>query len=160
MGAWGYGPFDNDEALDFLGEASGSGPLERRGLIANALIAVLAPAAAPQPQTAPEQTRRRWGRRSRPSAGHEDPVTLEVGVAVAAAALVAARLGAPTDPAAREWLDQNPFEADGELRTLAAKAIARAFLQTDDNDWYAAWDEAGHLDDVRAALRPYLAVLG
>lgn len=66
---------------------------------------------------------------------------------------------APADSRTRQWLAQNPFEADPELKALAAAAIRRALQPTDDNDWYAAWDEAGHLDDVQATLQPCAAVL-
>lgn len=131
MGAWDLGPFDNDCALDFVGELE-EGSAER---VAGGLAQALA----------------------RVADGHiESPRGNE---AVAAAVLVAGRLGATLDsPSATELLDSHPFEADGELRRLAVDALDR-LASPENNEWYELWDDAGSMDGVLERLRPYRRTL-
>lgn len=133
MGAWGHGPFDNDAALDFLGECDGTG--DPAGAVRAAMEAVTG------------------------AEGYLDGSV--VSDAVAAAVLVAVRAGAPRpeDVNATEWLDANPFDADPSLVALGRAVLARAFEERD-NEWWELWDDAGAVADVRAALAPYAAVLG
>ena len=137
MGAWGSGPFDNDDAADFAGDLS---DLTDSGLIVALLAdALLAVTAADGYIEAPEMTR-----------------------AIAAAAVVAlfAQPGLPTPPCIdRSWLDSAGVSPSEMLRNQAAHVLARAF-EPQDNEWNDLWAEAGLVDEVRAGLAPYQAALG
>ncbi|MGI8332180.1 DUF4259 domain-containing protein [Actinomadura scrupuli] len=129
MGAWDYGPFDNDGAMDLFGELVTGSAADRERRLVSAMQEVV---------------------------GSDEYVeNPEVQAAVAAAALIAVCLeeSLPLPSYREEWLAQ-PLEITPELRELAARTFARAFSATD-NEWYDLWDEAGALDKVEAILEPY-----
>lgn len=134
MGAWGAGPFDNDDALDLLGDLAEAGDAE----IVDGLRDAIAQTGEP---------------------GYlEAPAVCE---AVAAACLVAGRLPGgprPLSEEAADFLDDHPFAVDESLRADAERAIGRAF-QRPDNEWYELWEDADALDEVEAALAPYREAL-
>jgi hypothetical protein len=133
MGSWGPGPFDNDDALDFVGDLREATPADIRHRFLSVLDVV------------------------RTDSGLELP---EVNVALAAAGLVAIRNGAPEpdETAVTEWLRHAPMNADPELCRMALKAVDRAF-DPEVNEWFELWDEAGSLDLVTAAFAPYRVAL-
>jgi hypothetical protein len=133
MGSWGPGPFDNDDALDFVGNLREATPADIRHRFLSVLDVV------------------------RTDQGLE---AAEVNVAMAAAGLVAVRNGAPPpeEAAIGEWLEHAPMNADGELCRLALKAVDRAF-EPADNEWYDLWAEADSLDMVQTAFAPYREAL-
>ncbi|WP_283133165.1 DUF4259 domain-containing protein [Rhizohabitans arisaemae] len=126
MGAWGYGPFDNDGALDGLGNLNGSTDLERD------MSAVMEAALKDDYVEGPEMSE-----------------------AIAVACLIAAQyLPAEENPNAAKWLADNPFEVTDDLRDLAHSTFERA-LDPQDNELYDLWEEGGSLDEWRAELAPY-----
>jgi hypothetical protein len=134
MGAWGMGPFENDAALDFLGElADGSSDAVADGLRA-AMTGV-----------ADEEGYLRGP---------------EVDAAVAAACMIAARLNssAPIGRIGHAYSDRLIFTVDEPFRELAARVFARAFDSTS-NEWHDLWAEAGALAEVEAALAPFRAAV-
>ena len=137
MGAWGTGPFQNDEALDYLAAVEESGGAGRLGALERPLEHVVHSGAYLE---APEVTE-----------------------AVAAAAVVgavlnpAAALGEPYLP---DWVVQVPPDRlDNELVELARRALRRA-LQPQDNEAHELWTEAGAADEWQVDLRRVLAWLG
>ncbi|MFG3343133.1 DUF4259 domain-containing protein [Glycomyces sp. NPDC048151] len=129
MGAWGHGPFENDAALDFVGDLADAGPGEVRAGLLAAMRAV-----------------------ADSSDYLEDP---ETDAALAAAVLVACRLGAdPGSASAADLLASCPFEADGELRLAALRVLDR-LADPRDNEWHDLWTDAGSLDKVLELLAPY-----
>jgi hypothetical protein len=130
------GPFENDDALDFLDELEEAEPADRPGKVLRALRRVV---------------------------GTDDYIDAPVmAEAVAAAAVVAAS----EDPEAvvgerylPVWLDSDPLEVDEELEDLAAQALHRA-LRPDENEWWELWEEADATDDVTEAVSRYLDVFG
>lgn len=133
MGAWGYGPFENDAALDCVADLVGAGP----GAVRSGLLAAM--------------------REVTESAEYiENP---ESDAAVAAAVLIAARLGAdPASESAVQLLASHPFEADGELRLEALRVFDR-ITDPRDNEWHYLWTDAGALDKVLELLAPYREAL-
>lgn len=121
MGAWGVGPFDNDDALDLLYLLEED---PRRVLIDRFDAAV----------------RRR----------SDELISVdEAGVIVAAAALVGARVTGERagEATADEWLDANPgFEVDSELRDLTLAALRHVAAASelrdlmDEEDLVESWD--------------------
>lgn len=136
MGAIGAGPFENDDALDFLDELEESEQEVRRRKVETALARVV-----------------------RASGYIEAPTMSE---AVAAAAVVAACddfeavIGERNVP---RWLDEDPIEVDERLEELATEALHRA-LRHDDNEWWELWDEANATDEVTEVVSRYLDSLG
>ncbi|MFD4368388.1 DUF4259 domain-containing protein [Rhodococcus sp. NPDC058521] len=129
MGAWDLGPFDNDGAMNALGEIEKAGP---QG-ISEALVAAMDAVVANETYIETDCAQ----------------------AAVAAAALVALRAGAEADdPSASTFLDSNPFEATRELKDHASKTFERIAVK-DDNGWFALWDEAGCVGAVVEGLGPY-----
>jgi hypothetical protein len=130
MAAWGTGPFENDDAVDFLGDLRDGNLVEIDERLTEVFQIVLE------------------------VDDHVD--AREMSVAVAAAALVAIWSGAPepSNRGVRELLASIPFGADDEQRTRASQVLARA-ADPRDNGWYEAWAEAGSIDDVTSALAPY-----
>ncbi|KAB7739801.1 DUF4259 domain-containing protein [Nostocoides sp. F2B08] len=133
MGAWGTGPFQNDEALDFVAAVEEAGRSGRLGALGRPLEHVV-----------------RSG---------DYLIAPDVTEAVAAAGVVGAVLN-PTEsagePGLPEWAAQVPPERlDNELVELARRALRRA-LQPHDNEAYELWAEAGAdaqwQDDVRRVL--------
>lgn len=129
MGAWGYGPFENDAALDCVGDLADAGPSGMRGGLFAAMRAVT------------------------DATGYiEGP---EADAAMAAAVLVAARLGAdPGSASAAELLASHPFEADGELRLEALRVFDR-LADPRENEWHDLWADGGALEKVLELLAPF-----
>jgi len=123
MGAWGSGPFENDDAMDFVGALAGAPASETLPRLARAL--------------------------SLPEGYVESP---DGSTAVAASALVAARRGYEiTDPTASALLADRPFEPDAALRASAVTALGR--VAAEDSELMELWDEAGGRDAVEAVYR-------
>lgn len=133
MGAWDYGPFDDDGALDILAELS-TLPAVQIGVAMRRIVDDVA------------------------DCGDYLEVD-EVSEAVAVAVAIAGRLGARVDgPDVARNVNALSIEAAHELRGPAARALDRAATAAD-NEWYELWDEAGRIDEVIAGLAPYRAVL-
>lgn len=136
MGATGTGPFENDDALDFLDTLEEAEPDQRRAKVENAMVRVV-------------------GSRSYIEAP-------EMAEAIAAAVVVAASddfESAIREPYLPRWLEDEPIEVDEGLEALATKALHRA-LRPEDNEWWELWDEASATDDITERLSRYLETLG
>jgi hypothetical protein len=136
MTAVRVGPFENDDALDFLDDLEEAEPEER-----------------------PEKVVRALRRVVRAKAYIEAPLMAQ---AVAAAAVVAGSVD--PDCLGRErfrprWIEEDPLEVDDDLDELAATVLRRA-LRHDDNEWWELWDEADATDEVTEVVSRYLDVLG
>jgi len=132
VGAWDSGPFDNDDAADFVGDTSElTDPHTVTAALGDALLAVTT------------------------SDGYiEAP---EMSPAVAAAAIVAILGGsdAPTPSALDQfWFDPVRLLPSNQLRSEAARVFTRE-LEATDNEWFELWADAGQVDDVRARLASY-----
>ncbi|MFI6522510.1 DUF4259 domain-containing protein [Spirillospora sp. NPDC050679] len=132
MGAWDYGPFDNDGALDFAGDLA-----DRPGDASERLRAAMTAV----------------------TGSHDYLDRDDVSAAVAAACLVAGRLdpAVMTDPNGGRYLGKLSFDAE-PLRDLAAQVFARSFT-AGDNEWFALWDEGGSMPAVEEAHAPYRRAL-
>ncbi len=137
MGAWGSGPFDNDDAADLAGDLSDlTAASAVAAMLDDALVAVTSTDGYIE---APEMSR-----------------------AVAAAVIVAifADSGLPTPTALDpSWIAAVREVPSDPVRTQAARVMTRAF-QPQDNEWHELWVEADLLDEVRTSLTPYATVLG
>jgi hypothetical protein len=136
MGATGSGPFENDDALDFLDELADLPATDRASRVLEALDGVLQP------------TRR-----------VEAPLMCE---AVAGAAAVGASLSpaaARGEPDLPAWLADEPLPGEEELVEKSRQVLRRA-VRSHDNEWWELWDEAGLADDVVSSCRRALAWLG
>ena len=134
MGAWGVGPFDNDDALQFIDVLTSTSA---------GIVAVALDAAASFPL-------------------EECLEATEGAMAVAAAEVVAAALDQPTPvvPAAvRAWVAGNRDRLDIDLTApMAREAVAR--VEAVDSELRELWEESDQLDawrdamtDLRARLR-------
>ncbi len=137
MGAIGSGPFENDDALDFLGELADLPAQDRGHRVLEALDSVLL------------------------STGYvEAPQMCE---AVAGAAAVGASVNPDAAVGERNlpgWLATEPLPTgDEELREKARQVLRRA-VRSQDSEWWQLWDEAGLADDVTASCHRALAWLG
>ncbi|MEU6250016.1 DUF4259 domain-containing protein [Glycomyces sp. NPDC047010] len=132
MGAWDYGPFDNDGAWDCVGALTDDPDANTERLEAAMLevLVVLDYIENPEAQAA-----------------------------VAAAVLTAIRLGAPS-PTDRitDLLAAHPFNPE-PLHDLARRTLLRITANPRDNEWHDLWEESGALEKVVALLAPYKAVL-
>ncbi|MQM24437.1 DUF4259 domain-containing protein [Glycomyces albidus] len=132
MGAWDYGPFDNDGAWDCLDALTDDADANTAHL-RSAMIDVL------------DET--------------EYLESPECQGAVGAAVLTAMRLGAPSPgERATEVLDAHPFDAEA-LRATALRTLKRVTDDPADNEWYDLWLDAGSLDKVLAIMAPYRETL-
>ena len=136
MTAVRVGPFENDDALDFLDDLEEAEPEERPRKVVRALRRVV-----------------------RTQEYIEAPLMAQ---AVAAAAVVAGSID--PDCLGRErfrprWIEDDPLEVDDDLDELAATVLRRA-LRHDDNEWWELWDEADATDEVTEVVSRYLDVLG
>ena len=137
MGATGSGPFENDDALDFLGALEDLTPGDRPGRVLAALDTVLV---APGYLEAPQMCE-----------------------AVAAAAAVGASVNptaAVDEPYLPPWLTASPLPATDEELVEKSRQVLRRAVRSQDNEWWELWDEAGLADDVVASSRRALARLG
>jgi hypothetical protein len=123
MAAWGGGPFDNDDAMDFVVELVKAFSEEREQLIRGALAL--------------------------PAGEVERPEAFE---AVAAAALVAAANGmkAIEPPEVAELVKAGGIPVDRQARDRARKALSR--VVTHGGGWREQWEKADMLPDVEAML--------
>jgi hypothetical protein len=131
MGAWGAGPFDNDDARGFVNELVELPAGEARAALDATMRAV--------------------------ADIDGDLGVIEVNEAIAAAAMVAGLVedALPEDDYAMErWADVEPPELDEELRQLALATLDRVG-DPDDNEWYQVKDETDDLEEALAALEPY-----
>jgi hypothetical protein len=135
VGAWGDGPFDNDEAADWCDVLDSAPPSERGALLRTTLA------------TAASNT------------GYLAYV--DAAGAIAAAAIVASQMpgGAPvTTPYAPHFLlAGEALELDDDVPELAAEALAR--ILGDESEWRDLCSEAGatecpHLEQLQAVLSP------
>ena len=137
MGATGSGPFENDDALDFLDTLEALPPQQRSGRVLEALDSVLL------------------------STGYvEAPQMCE---AVAGAAAVGASLNpmaAAGEPYLPQWLVAEPLPTGDEELIEKSRQVLRRAVRSKDNEWWELWDEAGLAADVVAACRRSLAWLG
>lgn len=133
MGAWDYGPFENDGAMDFFGELMDTLPTEWTRLFTEAMTEALTPDYVENP---------------------------EMQEAISAASLLASRLDPTLDLPVHyrdKWFAE-PFEVTPELRELAVRTFTRAFDERD-NEWFDLWDEADAIPEVTKILRPYQEAL-
>ncbi|MEO3786940.1 DUF4259 domain-containing protein [Actinocorallia sp. B10E7] len=132
MGAWGYGPFDNDGGMDFIGELA-ERPAEAEAVLREVMA----------------------GARETDYLDRDD-----ASAALVAACLVADRFspGLITDVNGREYADRLVFAPSEELRELAAGVFTRVY-QPADNEWYDLWDEADALPLVHAEHDPFQLAL-
>lgn len=132
MGTFGFGPFDNDDALDFLDEIEDAAPTDRPVLLRAALEQVL-------------------GIR-----GYLDAAKMSEAIAAAAIVSVALRPHEPcAEPDLSRWLQTEPLLMDASLVDTARQVLDRA-MAPDDNELWTLWVDAGVLPDVLAGLAPTL----
>lgn len=137
MSAWGVGPFENDDALDFLGEVEES-----------ARAGQLDSVSRPLQQLAF-------------SAGYLEAPLISEGIA--AAALLGAALRpseAADEPSAPDWVGGLAAgDVPNELVEVARRALRRA-LHPDNNELHDLWSESDGLADWQSAVRRVLGWLG
>jgi hypothetical protein len=130
------GPFENDDALEFLDDLEEAEPAERPAKVLRALRRVL---------------------------GSDDYIEApQMAEAVAAAAVVAGSEDPESLVGERwvpVWLDSDPLEVDEQLEELATQALHRA-LRPEENEWWELWEEAQATDDVTEVVGRYLEVFG
>jgi Domain of unknown function (DUF4259) len=137
MGATGSGPFENDDALDFLDEVHDLPRENRAGKVIGALDVVL---------------------RATDYVG-----ATEMCEAVAGAAAVGASVNpgaAQGEPYLPEWLADEPLPTDDEELVEKSRQVLRRAVRSHDNEWWELWQEAGLGADVTASCRRALAWLG
>ena len=130
MGATGSGPFENDDALDFLGGLEDL-PREQRPA---AVLAALETVEAPQMCEA-----------------------VAGAAAVGASVNPAAAQGEPYLP---QWLIDEPLPTGDQELVEKSRQVLRRAVRSHDNEWWELWVEAGLGDDVTASCRRALAWLG
>ncbi len=137
VGATGSGPFENDDALDFLDTLEDLPPQQRGGRVLEALDGVLL------------------------ATGYvEAPQMCE---AVAGAAAVGASINptaATGEPYLPAWLVAEPLPIGDEELIEKSRQVLRRAIRSQDNEWWELWDEAGLAADVVASCRRALAWLG
>ena len=137
MGATGSGPFENDDALDFLDGLADLAPEARSGRVLEALDAVLV------------------------ATGYVEAPDMCEAVAGAAAVGASVNPGAAAgEPYLPPWLGSQPLPVDDEELVEKSRQVLRRAVRAHDNEWWELWDEAGLADDVRASCRRALAWLG
>jgi hypothetical protein len=136
MGAWGHGPFDDDDAADFAGDLAEITDAEVVAVVLrDALLAVTA------------------------SEGYVEGPDMSRAVAAASIVALFAGAGAPVPPSlSRARIDAVGLVPSDALRTEATQVFGRAF-DPQDNEWYELWSESELGDEVRAATAPYSAAL-
>ena len=137
MGATGAGPFENDDALDFLDALEDLSPGDRPGRVLAALDSVLL---APRFVSAPTMCE-----------------------AVAAAAAVGASVdpgAAAGEPSLPAWLATSPLPAGDQEIVEKSRQVLRRAVRSHDNEWWELWVEAGQADEVVASCQRALGWLG
>jgi len=137
MGATGAGPFENDDALDFLDELAELPAQDRAHRVLEALDAVLL---APGYVQAPQMCEAVAG-----------------AAAVGASVNPQAAVGEPDLPA---WLATEPLPSGDQELVEKSRQLLRRAVRSHDNEWWELWDEAGLADDVTASCRRALGWLG
>jgi hypothetical protein len=136
MGATGAGPYENDDALDFLDEIEEAEPPVRRKRVEAALREVL-----------------------RTRSYVEAPVMAQ---ALAAAVLVSASddiesvAGERNVPA---WVEDDPLEVDDGLEELATRLLHRA-IEPEDNELWELWSDGDGGEAFATKVNHYLDALG
>lgn len=122
MGAWGAGPFDNDDAQDFVLDLADAPQQELQQRLADALALPEGYVEAPEASTA-----------------------------VAAAALVAigAGMAAPDSPTVTDFVGSRTIPASPELRDAARAALDR--VVSEDSELWELWQDAGQAEVVTAS---------
>jgi hypothetical protein len=136
MGATGAGPFENDDALDFLDELEDSDHDVRRKRVESALDRVVR------------------------ASGYVEAPTMSQ--AVAAAVVVAACDDLESVVGERNvprWVDEEPIDVDEQLEELATQALRRS-LQSDDNELWELWVEVDGGERFMTKITHYLDALG
>jgi len=137
MGATGSGPFENDDALDFLDDLADLPPEGRSGRVLEALDTVLV------------------------ATGYVEAPDMCEAVAGAAAVGASVNPGAAADePYLPAWLANEPLPVDDEELVEKSRQVLRRAVRAHDNEWWELWDEAGLADDVRTSCRRALSWLG
>jgi len=130
MGTWDAGPYDNDDASDWLEDLLEADPAEWSDIIAETLTAVVD-----------------WDEYL------EYPEAAE---AVAAAAVVASQLPGMEAYAPEMFADDEELDLPNSLRELAVRALDR--VAGDESEWRELWDGNGdEAFDVVRELRAALA---
>ena len=128
MGTWDTGPFDNDAAADWGGEFSEASEQARLEMLEEALHA---------------------------AADETDYLEADIACeAIAAAAVVAARLPGGPEVEPELWLE---VALPSDLPDLALRALER--VVDEDSAWRDHWDEEDLLDDAVAVLEPIRSAL-
>ncbi|MBB5869708.1 hypothetical protein F4553_003087 [Allocatelliglobosispora scoriae] len=138
MGTWGYGPFDNDTAADWMADLEEAGRRERITMVREVLKATVAEEEFLDGALAAE--------------------------AIAAATVVAALL--PGGEELESGFDEDIFgEPDDngphvpeDLPGLAQAALDRAL--GGDSEWVKMWLDSGEIDNALAELDPIREILG
>lgn len=136
MGAFGTGPWENDDARDFLANLEGLGGAQRSDRVLGALDRVLSSGGLVE---APEMSE-----------------------AVAAAAVVGASLNPRAASGERSlpaWVAAQPLALSEELIEKSRQLLRRA-VRSHDSEWWELWDEAGLTADVESGVQRALAWLG
>jgi hypothetical protein len=130
------GPFENDDALDFLDDLEESDPQDRRAKVESALGRVIRATDYIEASTMSE--------------------------AIAAAVVVAASDDPESVVGERNvprWLDEDPLDVDERLEELATRALHRALRSEDNELWEIVADgDAG--DRFNTRITHYLDALG
>ena len=138
MGAWGSGLFDNDNALDVMGDLEDSTPQGRPDLVVAALDEVLL------------------------ADGYIEAPEMSAAVAAAAAVGAVVNPGAAVEESSRpHWLAADAFEVDEELIEKSRRVLRRA-IRAQDNELLAKdpKDRYQTADEMVASCQRALAWLG
>ena len=136
MGATGAGPFENDDALDFLDELEEVEPPERRKRVESAMRSVL-----------------------RSQDYVEAPVMAQ---ALAAAVLVSASDDIESVANERNvpaWVEEDPLDVDDRLEELATRLLHRA-IEPEDNELWELWSDGDGGEGFAERVNHYLDALG
>ena len=136
MGATGAGPFENDDALDFLDEIEDADPSVRRKRVESAMQEVLT--------------------------NHDYVEAPLMSQALAAAVLVSACddiesvAGERNVPA---WVEDEPLDVDDHLEELATRLLHRS-IEPDDNELWELWSDGDGGEAFATRVNHYLDALG
>ena len=126
MGAWGFGHFDNDDALDYVASLMKS---EGTGLLSRSLETVLKT---------------------------DSPITYECTEALAAAEMVAALYSFPGElpQEAVEWVSQADKPANYQLKKLATQAVQKIVASSELKElWEESGDVESWMEQVHELLK-------
>jgi len=126
MGAWGFGHFDNDDALDYVASLMKS---EGTGLLSRSLETVLKT---------------------------DSPITYECTQALAAAEVVAALGGFPGELPEEvvEWIKKADRPKDDQLKKLATQAVQKIVASSELKElWEESGDVESWMEQVQELLK-------